>query len=394
MIKKGWVLLLILVAPALLMSCSSKTKKPEPEAYLIKKNGKPVIILKQGKKKKIIPVSSIHINEKDFPELDKEDEAILYEESIKTGIKIPDRKEIRKFLYYYTKQNKKFTEEALNRATYYLPMIRKVFNEYGLPEELAYLPIIESGFNPYATSRSGAAGIWQFMKVTGKRFGLKINKKVDERRDPYKSTIAAAKYLKYLYEYFGSWDLAIAAYNCGEGCIQRKLRHDSKDFWDIKHKLPNQTKEYVPRFFAAVLIAKKPEKFGIKIRKKEEYIVKTKKAKTNFSLKKFSKIYDIDYYLLKKYNAHFIRGIAYKGYSINIPVKSNRSVTAKKKPEIKKVGYKRKYVIHMVKKGETLYKISRDYNVDIEVIKKVNKIRGEEIKIGQILRIPVSEVTR
>ncbi|ACO04507.1 MAG TPA: LysM peptidoglycan-binding domain-containing protein [Persephonella sp.] len=387
--KKGWVYSIFFIIPALLISCSSK--KVEPEAYLLKKNGKPVIILKQGKKKKIIPVSSVHINEKDFPQLDKEDEAILYEESLKTGIKIPDRKEIRKFLYYYGKKNRKFTQEALNRASYYLPMIKKIFKEYGLPEELAYLPIIESGFDPYATSRSGAAGIWQFMRITGKRFGLKINRKIDERRDPYKSTIAAAKYLKYLYNYFGRWDLALAAYNCGEGCIQRSLSWNSKDFWDIKHKLPDQTRDYVPKFFAAVLIAKKPEKFGIKIRKREEYIVKTKKAKTTFSLKKFSRIYGIDYYLLKRYNAHLVKGVAYKGYSINIPVK--KAVALKKKPEVKKVSYKKRYIIHMVKKGETLYRISKKYDVPVEEIIKANKIKDGKIKAGQVLRIPVKEVT-
>ncbi|WP_457621715.1 transglycosylase SLT domain-containing protein [Persephonella sp.] len=389
MIKNGWVYSIFFIIPAFLISCSSK--KVEPEAYLLKKNGKPVIILKQGKKKKVIPVSSVHINEKDFPQLDKEDEAILYEESLKTGIKIPDRKEIRKFLYYYSKKNKKFTQEALNRASYYLPMIKRIFKEYGLPEELAYLPIIESGFDPYATSKSGAAGIWQFMKITGKRFGLKINKRIDERRDPYKSTIAAAKYLRYLYNYFGRWDLALAAYNCGEGCIQRSLSWNSKDFWDIKHKLPDQTRDYVPKFFAAVLIAKKPEKFGIKVKKKEEYIVKTKKAKATFSLKKFSKIYGIDYYLLKRYNAHLIKGVAYKGYSINIPVK--KAVALKKKPEVKKVSYKKRYIIHMVKKGETLYRISKEYGVPVEEIVKVNKIKGSKIKAGQILKIPVKEVT-
>ncbi|WP_457641004.1 transglycosylase SLT domain-containing protein [Persephonella sp.] len=391
MYKKGWAVILFFFLPALLISCSTK-KKSELEAYLIKKNGKPVIILKQGKKKKVIPVSSVYINEKDFPELDKEDEAILYEESLKTGIKIPNRKEIRKFLYFYAKKNKKYTEEALNRATYYLPMIREIFKKYNLPEELAYLPIIESGFDPYATSRSGAAGLWQFVKVTGKRFGLKVTKNIDERRDPYKSTIAAAKYLRYLYDYFGRWDLALAAYNCGEGCVQKRLNWNSKDFWDIKHKLPDQTREYVPKFFATVLIAKKPEKYGINIRNKEKYYIKIKKAKTTFHLKKFSRLYDIDYYLLKRYNAHFTKGIAYKGYNINIPVKAGKKLASKKKV-LKKVSYKKRYIIHRVKKGETLYRISKKYNVPVEEIMKVNKIKDETIKAGQILKIPVKEVS-
>ncbi|MDQ7055299.1 MAG: transglycosylase SLT domain-containing protein [Persephonella sp.] len=243
---------------------------------------------------------------------------------------------------------------------------------------------MESAFDPYATSPSGAAGLWQFVRITGKRFGLRINSRVDERRDPYKSTVAAAKYLKYLYRMFGRWDLVLAAYNCGEGCVQRKLRNSNNDFWDIKYRLPRQTREYVPKFFAMVLIAKNPKKYSIKIHRTNIYYVKTEKFHRTKSLKSLSRELGVDYGLLRKYNAHFKKGVAYAGYNLNIPYRN-------KKISVKKVNYKLKY--HYVKKGETLYRIAKRYGVTVEEIVKLNKIRDNLIKPGMVLKIPVKEVS-
>ncbi|SNZ09999.1 membrane-bound lytic murein transglycosylase D [Persephonella hydrogeniphila] len=386
MIKNSRYYLLLGVILALMtFSCSSK--KPQTKAYIIKKKDKAYIIIKKGEEKTVIKVDGIYISEKDLPELGEEDERILFEESIKTGIRIPNKKDVRKYLYLYGIRNKNWTEKALNRANFYLPMIKTVFKKYGIPEELAYLPAIESAFDPYATSPSGAAGLWQFVRITGKRFGLKINSKVDERRDPYKSTVAAAKYLRYLYRMFGRWDLVLAAYNCGEGCVQRKMRNSSSDFWDIKHRLPSQTREYVPKFFAMVLIAKNPQKYGIRIHRANIYYVKTEKNRKVKSLRKLSRELGVDYGLLRKYNAHFRKGIAYPGYNLNVPYR----YVAKKKPKIKKVSYKFKY--HYVKKGETLYRISRKYGVPVEEIIKLNKIRDNLIKPGMVLKIPEKEVS-
>jgi len=312
--------------------------------------------------------------------IDYEDYSFLEYESKKTGIKIPKKHEIRKFLYYFIERDKNFIKEGLENAQVYLPTVKKILKQYHIPEDLAYLPLIESRYNPYATSSSGAAGLWQFLPSTARRFGLKINHKIDERKDPYKSTIAAAKYFKYLYSIFHRWDLVLAAYNCGEGCIQRKKGY-KKGFWNIKNKLPKQTKEYVPRFFAALLIAKNPKKYGIYIKRKPVYIVR-KPAKTTFSLKKLSSYYRLDYNLVKLFNAHLKRGIAYKGIYINIPV----SKVKFSKTEIKKVSFK--YKIYKVKPKDTLYSISRKFNIDLEKLLKVNKLTSYDIKIGQILKIP------
>ncbi len=169
------------------------------------------------------------------------------------------------FLNYYRDKAKERFNIWLSRAGKYLPLINKIFEENGLAGELVFLPLIESGFSPYATSRAQAVGIWQFMKGTAKKYGLRVDKFVDERRDPEMSTIAAANYLKDLYDMFGTWDFALAAYNAGEGKIMRiKNSTGYKSFWDvISHKkIKRETKEYVPRFVAATIIAKNPEDFG------------------------------------------------------------------------------------------------------------------------------------
>ena len=376
--KKGWILLFLMLVPAFLFSCASKHhsygyKVLPPKVKVKKDNSYEEIIVIKGSDKESY--------------YDEELPAYYKKSSRKLGIKIKNDSDIKRFVYFYAVKHKKYTQKVLERASLYLPMIKAVFKSYNLPLDLAYLPFIESGFDPYATSSSGAAGLWQFVKGTGRKFGLKINRYVDERRDPYKSTIAAAKYLKHLYKIFGRWDLAIAAYNCGEGCVLNRMYYGADDFWDIKYALPNQTQEYVPRFIASLIIIKNPKKFGLKTPKRKIIKIKKKVASHNISLKKISYIYDIDYNLLKAYNAHFRKGIIIKGYNVYIPSETSFSYVTRK------VSYKKKvvYVKHKVKRGETLYRLSKIYGVPIETIKKVNNITGNHIKVGQILKIPIRE---
>ena len=374
MYKKGWKYIFLILIPAFLFSCASKKEysgyyRALPPKVKVHKNShyEEIIVIKKEPE----------VN------LDKEEKLYINQESWKLGIYVRKDRDIKRFIYEYAIKNKSYTKKVLERGYLYIPTIKRIFRKYGIPEDLAYLPFIESGFDPYATSVSGAAGLWQFLRGTGKRFGLKINRYVDERRDPYKSTIAAAKYLKYLYNMFGRWDLAIAAYNCGEGCILNKMHWGAKNFWDIKRKLPPQTRDYVPRFLAALIIAKNPSKYGIYVRKRPIY-VKKKIVKRNISLQKISYIYDIDYGLLKLYNAHFRRNIAIRGFNVYIPATS--------KPAVIKVRYTKTYIKHVVKKGETLYRISKMYNVPIEEIRRANNIKGNYIKVGQVLKIPKNKV--
>ncbi|MFZ5453730.1 MAG: lytic transglycosylase domain-containing protein [Thermodesulfobacteriota bacterium] len=155
---------------------------------------------------------------------------------------------------------------SLARSKRYLPMIRQVFRRQGLPQDLIYLPLIESGFNPKARSPKEAVGMWQFVAETARRYGLKVNEKVDERCDPEKSTLAAARYLEDLYHQFGCWYLAAAGYNAGEKRVEGVVsRHGTRDFWTMAQGrlLPQETCNYVPQLIAATLIAKSPKKYGL-----------------------------------------------------------------------------------------------------------------------------------
>jgi membrane-bound lytic murein transglycosylase D len=194
-----------------------------------------------------------------------EDELKKWEHQVKFDVPIQMNKQVRAYLVYFSTERKGTIRRYLARSTRYLPMIKKIFQEHGLPEDLAYLAMIESGFNNKAYSPAAACGMWQFIRGTGLRYGLTINRYMDERRDPEKATRAAANYLLDLYKQFGSWYLAAASYNCGEGRVQRELNQSNhKNFWELSaHKcLPTETKNYVPQMIAATIIAKNPQKFG------------------------------------------------------------------------------------------------------------------------------------
>ncbi len=198
---------------------------------------------------------------------DRSIEEELRKLSHQSGVDFPIQmnQQVRAYIVYFSTERKGFTARSLARSNRYLPMIKEVFREYGLPEDLAYLAMVESGFNAQACSPAGACGMWQFIKGTGLRYGLVINGDVDERRDPEKSTRAAAQYLLDLYKQFGSWYLAAASYNCGEGRVQKELKKSNyKNFWELSANkcIPGETRNYVPQMIAATIIARNPKKFG------------------------------------------------------------------------------------------------------------------------------------
>jgi hypothetical protein len=173
---------------------------------------------------------------------------------------------VESFIRYFQTRGRRSFEKWLERSAAYLPLVKRILRQVGMPEDLAYLALIESGFNPLAKSRKKAVGIWQFMHWTGKNYGLRVDWWIDERRDPEKATMAAASYLKNLHERFDSWYLAAAGYNGGEGRIIRALKkYGTEDFWELasrRRALKKETKNYIPKYLAAMIIAKNPEKYG------------------------------------------------------------------------------------------------------------------------------------
>lgn len=169
-----------------------------------------------------------------------------------TIIEMPYNDVVQKFIDLYSGRRRRSVSFMLGASNFYMPIFEQALETYDMPLELKYLPVIESGLNPKAVSRVGATGLWQFMLGTGKRYGLKVNSLVDERRDPVKASYAAARYLKDLYKIFGDWNLVIAAYNCGPDKINKAIhRANSKDYWQIYPYLPEETRGYVPAFIAA-----------------------------------------------------------------------------------------------------------------------------------------------
>jgi len=169
------------------------------------------------------------------------------------------------FVGYLLKERRQFLINSFNRSLRYIPMIREEFRQAGIPEDLAYMALVESGFRPDPTSHAGAKGLWQFMPETAKRFGLKVGGGVDERTDPVKATRAAAQYLKTLHAMFGDWPLAVAAYNCGEGRVQKALKKSgSRTYWELVEKkaLPVETQRYVPSIVAATIISRDLKGYG------------------------------------------------------------------------------------------------------------------------------------
>jgi len=175
-------------------------------------------------------------------------------QSMPTTIEMPYNSVVRSYIDMYTQRKRQLVENMLGLSFYYMPIFEEALDRYDMPLELKYLPVIESALNPVAVSRVGATGLWQFMLPTATGQGLEVNSLVDERRDPYKATDAAVRYLKQLYTTYGDWSLAIAAYNCGPGNVNKALRRaggGKKDFWAIYPFLPAETRGYVPAFIAA-----------------------------------------------------------------------------------------------------------------------------------------------
>lgn len=298
--------------------------------------------------------------------------------------------------YFQTTIREKFVT-WLGRSEKYIPFMKNLLKEYGLPEDLVYLSLIESGFNPYAYSRAKAVGLWQFISLTGKRYGLKVNWWVDERRDPEKSTIAAAKYLKDLYEMFSCWYLAAAGYNAGEYKIIKAIkRYRTEDFWKLtQHRyLKRETKDYVPLMIAAAIVAKDPEKYGfIDVEYQEPLRYEEVKVPELTDLSLIAKACEISLDEIKDLNPELRRGVTPPNeteYEIKIPF-GKKDLFLKNFEALQPLE-KFQFKTHPVKKGETLKGIARQYRVDLEPLLEINHLnKTSQISKGMTLLIPISK---
>lgn len=235
------------------------------------------------------------------------------------------------FVRYFTQERREVTERWFKRCSLYLPYFRAIFKEQGIPEDLIYLAFIESGCNSFAVSRAGAVGIWQFMEGTAKLYGLKIDYWVDERRDFIKSTYAAARYLKRLYQIFGDWRPAVASYNLGEGRLMRILKaRNFVDYWQLLNSgaLPLETAAYLPQWMAITFIAKNPHKYGFK--PIEEMTLNYEEIEVNggVDLKVFALAGNIDPEILIILNAELRRQITppFKSYLLKVPLGKKQEI--------------------------------------------------------------------
>lgn len=277
----------------------------------------------------------------------------------------------------------------LDRSSRYMPMVEEIIKEEGLPHDIIYLPLVESGYNPHAYSRARAVGMWQFISSTGRLYGLNHNWWYDERRDFEKSTRAAARHLNDLYKQFESWELALAAYNTGAGRVNREIRKKkTKDFWKLR--LPRETRNYVPLFMAATIIAKQPEKYGFYPKYESALEYETVSVSKCISFNNISSSTDISVADLELLNPELRRGVTppdLKNYPLRIP----KGFQSKFLAEYDNIPSEKhtNWVRHKIRRGETVSSIARRYGVSQASILQANNLgRRSKIYAGRSLMIP------
>ncbi|NQU63029.1 MAG: transglycosylase SLT domain-containing protein [SAR324 cluster bacterium] len=310
-------------------------------------------------------------------------------------------KRINSFIHMYTRSKRDIFKQAIDRSGTYMKMIRRIFREYELPYSLAYLAVVESNFNPFARSKANALGMWQFMSYTGKVFDLQRSWWHDDRLDPEKSTVAAAKYLKKLHGMFnGDWELALAAYNSGSGRVRRAIRRATRlgkptDFWSLK--LPRETRGYVPAFYAVVTIFNDLESYGFEKRTVllDEVAKQPLEVASGISLKQIAEALSVEYEVLLEMNPSLrLRGLVpptVDRYEINIP--GDIELLADHHEKLGELAKNRlsNWKSHRVKRGETLWSISRYYKIPVDKIRSFNRLQRKNlINIGQKLMLPVA----
>ncbi len=340
--------------------------------------------------------------------------------ALPTVIEMPYNSVVRSYIDLYTQRRRQLVENMLGLSLYYMPIFEQALDRHGLPMELKYLPVIESALNPSAVSRAGAAGLWQFMLPTASGLGLTVNSLVDQRRDPYASSETAAVYLKQLHSMFDDWSLAIAAYNCGPGNINKAMRRaggGKKDFWEIYPLLPAETRGYLPAFIAANYVMNYYDRHNISPALARKPIVTDSIHVTKrVSFNQIADVLAISIDEIRDLNPQYRKDIipgnikpmplvlpslqvyAYLAYEDSI-VNHNASRYARRNVVEPATGItttgidsKGEYIeeqairYHTVGRNENLSSIARKYGVTVSSLRQNNKI-GKKVRKGQKLKI-------
>jgi membrane-bound lytic murein transglycosylase D len=330
------------------------------------------------------------IEEETFGDSTSMDYSQLESDSVLTTIPLDVNQRVELAIKYFQTRGRKIFTIWLERSGKYENMIRKILREKEVPEELFYLAMIESGLNPRAYSYARAAGIWQFIKGTGAAYGLRSSWWFDERKDPQLSTIAAAEHLKDLYSRFGDWHLALAGYNCNPKKIENRMRqYKTDDFWQLK-RLPRQTRNYVPTYIAATILASNPKKYGFYVEKMEPVEFDTVLISECIDLEAIAQCSDTTFEFIKELNPALLRWCTppdAQKFVLNIP-KGSKELFREKYSQIPEES-KRSWVRHVVHKGETLSDIAKKYGTTIDIIKTYNKLNSNRIQVNQDILLPV-----
>ena len=334
--------------------------------------------------------------------------------SMLTIIRTPYNAMVRSCIDRYTVKNRSQVSYMLGISEFYMPMIETEIDRLGLPHELKYLPVIESAMNPKAVSRMGAKGLWQFMFPTAKHYGLKSNNYIDERFDPLKATRAALTYLKDLYDMFGNWELAIAAYNCGPGNVNKAIKRSGgkTDFWKIYSWLPKETRGYLPALIAANYVMTFYEDHGIcPMEPNIPVDTDTIHVNRNLHFKQIAEVCNVDIEEIRALNPQYIKDIipgenetyvlrltnsmissfvenedsVYKhNAEVHFPQASVEKILTDAKKNDDGTG---NLIRHKIKNGETLGSIAIKYRVKVNQIMKWNNMRNTNIRAGKYLKI-------
>ncbi|WP_027138098.1 lytic transglycosylase domain-containing protein [Gaetbulibacter saemankumensis] len=355
-------------------------------------------------------VTELTFEEVEYPELPTDTlKARLAELNARTPFNVEYNPSLESVIKSYLKNRRESLQKLIDLSAFYFPMFERELDNVDLPLEIKYLAIVESALKPRAKSRVGATGLWQFMFATGKMYGLDVSSYVDERSDPIKSTEAAAKYLSKLYEIFGDWDLALAAYNSGPGNVTKAIRRSGgyQNYWNIRHNLPRETAGYLPAFLANMYIFEYAEEHGfVKAKPEVAYFeTDTIHVKHMITLDQVSEVTGVPIeelqFLNPSYKLDIIPYIKDENYSLRLPrnvigdfvtnekeiyafVKEEFNKREKPLPQFFEADSRIRY---RVKSGDYLGKIARQYGVRVSQLKQWNGLRSNNLSIGQRLTV-------